>query len=57
MRPEFLIGCPPCNPADGGGRVAGHLQAKPEGGAAGPRQLRCSILRMQRSEIKRETAT
>lgn len=50
----FLIGCRLCNPADGGGRVAGQLQAKQEGGAAGPLKLCCSILRMQRSEIKGE---
>lgn len=34
--------------------MAGQLQAKQEGGAAGPLKLCCSILRMQRSEIKGE---
>lgn len=43
----------PCQSLDGGGRVAGQLQAKPRGGAAGAHQLHCSVLRMQRSEVKR----
>lgn len=30
----------------------GQLQAKPRGGSAGAHQLHCSVLRMQRSEVK-----
>lgn len=45
--------CLPVCLTDAGGRVAGQLQAKPKGGVAYSYQLHCSILRMQRSEIKR----
>lgn len=34
--------------------MAGQLQAKSGGGAAGAHQLHCSVLWMQRSEVKRE---
>lgn len=44
----------PCQCQDGGGRVAGQLQAKPRGGAAGARQLHCAVLWMQRSEVRGE---
>lgn len=32
--------------------MAGQLQAEQRGGAAGPHQLHCSVLRMQRSEVE-----